>query len=124
MIRTAMACLLAATLAASGVAAVAQQEAERGTGVVLRGLDKINGAVEDVRLVNGARVALGRLQIRLEECRFPAGSPATDAWAFLEIREAGREEAIFRGWMIASSPALNPLDHARYDVWVLRCTTS
>jgi len=25
--------------------------------------------------------------------------------------------------MIASSPALNALDHPRYDVWVMRCTT-
>ncbi|MGB1970407.1 MAG: DUF2155 domain-containing protein, partial [Paracoccaceae bacterium] len=30
----------------------------------------------------------------------------------------------FMGWMVASSPALNPLDHRRYDVWVLRCAMS
>lgn len=104
--------------------AAAQEPAERGTGAVLRGLDKINGEVEDVRLVNGAHVSLGRLQIRLTECRHPAGNPAGDAWAFLEITEEGRPEPVFRGWMIASSPALNPLDHTRYDIWVLRCTTS
>jgi hypothetical protein len=122
MIRAA---LLALALA-PGTAAAAQEtrEAERGTGAVLRALDKVSGAVEDVTLPNGARAEIGRLEIRLEECRHPAGSPATDAWAFLEIRDAGEAEPVFRGWMVASSPALNPLDHARYDVWVLRCTTS
>ena len=30
---------------------------------------------------------------------------------------------IFRGWMFASSPALNPLEHPVYDVWVINCTT-
>ena len=30
---------------------------------------------------------------------------------------------IFRGWMFASSPALNALEHAVYDVWVIDCKT-
>ncbi|MEM9495527.1 MAG: DUF2155 domain-containing protein [Pseudomonadota bacterium] len=30
---------------------------------------------------------------------------------------------IFRGWMFASSPALNPLEHGVYDVWVIDCKT-
>ncbi len=32
-------------------------------------------------------------------------------------------ENIFRGWMFASSPALNALEHPVYDVWVIDCTT-
>ena len=122
MIRAALCALALAPVTAA--AAQETREAERGTGAVLRALDKVSGAVEDVSLRNGARTELGQLEIRLEECRHPAGSPATDAWAFLEIREEGEAEPVFRGWMVASSPALNPLDHARYDVWVLRCTTS
>jgi len=34
-----------------------------------------------------------------------------------------RQYPDFDGWMIASAPALNALDHARYDVWVMRCKT-
>ena len=30
---------------------------------------------------------------------------------------------IFRGWMFASSPALNSLEHPVYDVWVVDCKT-
>ncbi len=28
---------------------------------------------------------------------------------------------LFSGWMFASSPALNPLEHSIWDVWVLAC---
>ncbi|WP_371060010.1 DUF2155 domain-containing protein [Rhodosalinus sp. 5P4] len=111
-------------LAGLPVASAAQEAAERGTGAVLRGLDKISGTVEDVTLVNGARVTLGRLEISLRECRYPEGDPSGDAWAYVVIREDGKAEPVFAGWMTAASPALNALDHARYDVWVLRCTTS
>jgi hypothetical protein len=31
------------------------------------------------------------------------------------------ETALFEGWLIASAPALNAMDHPRYDVWALRC---
>ncbi|MEM1379301.1 MAG: DUF2155 domain-containing protein [Pseudomonadota bacterium] len=30
-------------------------------------------------------------------------------------------DAIFKGWMFASSPALNALEHPTYDVWVISC---
>ncbi len=30
---------------------------------------------------------------------------------------------IFRGWMFASTPALNALEHPVYDVWVISCKT-
>lgn len=30
--------------------------------------------------------------------------------------------AIFRGWMFASSPSLNAMEHPTYDVWVISCT--
>lgn len=33
------------------------------------------------------------------------------------------EDMIFSGWMFASSPALNGVEHAVYDVWVIDCKT-
>ncbi|MEM9897786.1 MAG: DUF2155 domain-containing protein [Pseudomonadota bacterium] len=33
------------------------------------------------------------------------------------------EESVFSGWMFASSPALNALEHPVYDVWVIDCQT-
>ena len=65
-----------------------------------------------------------RTEISLQECRYPEGDPAGDAFAFLTVRETGIADPVYRGWMIATAPALNPMDHPRYDVWVMRCTTS
>jgi len=98
-------------------------EATLAPGAVLRGLDKVSGALTDMELRAGERATLGRLEIRLDECRFPTGNPSGDAYALIEITENSADTPIFDGWMIASSPALNALDHARYDVWVLRCIT-
>ncbi|GAA4218359.1 DUF2155 domain-containing protein [Sagittula sp. NFXS13] len=105
------------------VAVSAQEAVNPGTGAVLRGLDKLNAKVADFTLPNGGMEVIGLMEVNLRECRYPAGDPTGNAYAYLTIREAGVAQPVFDGWMIAGSPALNPLDHARYDVWVLRCTT-
>ncbi|WP_323770382.1 DUF2155 domain-containing protein [Antarctobacter sp.] len=112
----------AVLLALAAVPAGAQEKASNGTGAVLRGLDKLNAKVTDIVLQNGETEVLGLIEIALKECRYPEGDPSGDAYAFLTIREAGVAKPVFSGWMIASSPALNAMDHARFDVWVLRCT--
>ena len=104
--------------------AAAQVETEKAPGAVLRGLDKFSGQVVDIELPAGRTVQFERLTITLTECRYPAGNPSGDAFAGLQITETGREGVVFSGWMIASSPGLNPMEHARYDVWVMRCMTS
>ena len=37
-----------------------------------------------------------------------------------EGEESERRE-IFSGWMFASSPALNALEHPTYDIWAIDC---
>ena len=97
-------------------------EMSSGTQAVLRALDKVSGEVEDLPVSVGTVIAYGRLTIALTACRFPAENPASDAFAFLQITDTQRGESVFQGWMVASSPALNALDHPRYDVWVLSCS--
>lgn len=102
----------------------AQEAVNWGEGAVLRALDKLDAKVHDVALGNGESRDVGLITIEMSECRYPVGDPSGNAYAFLTIREQGQSDPVYRGWMIASSPALNPLDHPRYDVWVIRCTTS
>lgn len=90
-------------------------------GAILRGLDKVSGVVNDITLPVGTQVKLGFLTVKLSECRYPQNNPSGDAFAHLTIVQDGHSAPSFDGWMTASSPALNPLDHSRYDVWVLRC---
>ena len=114
--------LVLAFLAGPAAAQVASLVAD-APGAVLRGLDKIDGRVDDITLTVGETARFGRLQVTLEACRYPRRNPAGDAYAWLTIRRDGGT-ALFEGWMIASSPALSALDDPRYDVWVMRCTTS
>lgn len=118
MIRAALA------FAALALPAAAQDNVVNGSGAVLRVLDKLNGTVQDIEVANADIRGVERIEVALTECRYPGGNAAGEAFAFLTVREAGIAEPVFRGWMIASSPALNPMEHPRYDVWVLRCTTS
>lgn len=103
---------------------MAQRANVSARGVVLRATDKVSGDVVEFELAPNQTKQLGRIQVTLDECRYPAENPSGDASAFLVIRNAGDAAPIFEGWMLASSPALNALDHPRYDVWVLRCITS
>ena len=102
----------------------AQEAARSGQGAMIRTLDKVSGRTEDLEFGLLQRHSIGKLQIELTDCRYPADNPSGDAFAQLDIREAGATEPFFRGWMIASSPAISALDHPRYDVWVLRCIIS
>lgn len=107
-----------------GGAALAQEATAVGTGAVLRGLDKLTGQVSDIELTPGGLTKFGHIEIVLEDCRYPDGNPSGDAYAFLTVRDVNEEDQVYSGWMVASAPALNPMEHKRYDVWPLRCTTS
>ena len=104
--------------------ALAQQETSQARGALVRTLDKLSGTTRDIEIPVGQAARFGRITISLQECRFPVGNPSGDAFAALQINEVGRDDALFRGWMIASAPALSAMDHARFDVWVIRCTTA
>ncbi|PSL19636.1 DUF2155 domain-containing protein [Shimia abyssi] len=94
-------------------------------GAQLRGLDKLTGDLVDFDLENGFSVNFGALRVDMAQCRYPEDNATGEAFAYLTIWEDNGAGAVaFEGWMVASSPALSALDHARYDVWVLRCSTS
>ncbi len=90
---------------------------------VLRGLDKVTARVREYELPVGQTMRMGGLEITVKACHTRPPEEPPESTAFLEIderRSRGRER-IFSGWMFASSPALNPLEHPVYDVWVMTC---
>ncbi len=95
-----------------------------GDGVRLKGLDKVSGEVTDIDLGRGETKPIGRIEVTLADCRYPEDNVAGEGFAWLTIRDPARDAVLFDGWMVASSPALNALDHPRYDIWVIRCTTA
>ena len=111
---------LAAGLALIAGASLAEPT-QTGRAGQVRVLDKITGRVADLSLAPGQETTFGYLTVSLGECRYPADNPEGDAFIQVVIRDAREPEPVFSGWMIASSPALNPFDHPRYDVWALSC---
>lgn len=115
--------LLLLALALGGGAAAAQEVAS-APGAVLRGLDKVSGATEDIEIAAGETKTFGRLTVSLSDCRYPVADPSANAYAHMTITDSAAGTVEFDGWMVASSPALSALDDPRYDVWLLRCKSS
>lgn len=120
-----LACALVALLAGLAPAAPAMAEPmeEKGT-AVLQALDKVTARVQQIEVPVGDAVGFGAITITVRACRKATPIDPPESAAFLEIDETRPDEAdmrLFSGWMFASSPALSPLEHPVYDVWVLDC---
>ncbi len=101
------------------------ETAVRG-GARMRQLDKMTGRTLTFEIAAGTEQMVDRLRVRLEACRSPDDNALHGTMAFVQIWDTRREgdPPVFSGWMFAESPALSALDHPRYDVWVISCTTS
>ncbi|UEM05105.1 DUF2155 domain-containing protein [Skermanella rosea] len=91
---------------------------------VLQGLDKVTARVVTIEVPVGQPVEFGSLRITAQTCRKASPVEPPESAAFLEILEERPDEAteaLFSGWMFASSPALSALEHPVYDVWVIDC---
>lgn len=108
-------------LAATGWNGAALADVIEAKGAMVRVLDRMTNQVTDFDLAPGQVQEEGRLSVRLDACRYPSDQPLGEAYAHLTILDKQQTDPIFKGWMIASSPGLNALDHPRYDVWVLHC---
>ncbi|NVJ99593.1 MAG: DUF2155 domain-containing protein [Alphaproteobacteria bacterium] len=92
--------------------------------VVLRALDKITARITELEVPVGNEARFGTLRLKALYCRTRPPIEPPETFAYLEIDDLKRNdtvERVFEGWMVASSPALNPLEHPVYDVWVINC---
>ena len=91
------------------------------------GLDKITGRITQFDVYIDETVLFGALEITPRACYSHPAEEAQRNTAFLEVDQRslqGNSKRIFTGWMFADSPALNAVDHAIYDVWLIECKTS
>lgn len=111
---------MACVLAMAAPVAYGQTIAD-AAGAKLRFLDRLSGSVEDFVLARGESRVVGRLSVRMDQCRYDVENPGAEAYVHLTVTTDADGAKIFDGWMVASSPAISALDHPRYDVWALRC---
>lgn len=101
-----------------------ESEAVPQNRVVLRALDKITARITEFELEIGEELRFGTLSLVAKYCRTRPPIEPPETFAFLEIddiKRGGVRDRVFEGWMVASSPALNALEHPVYDVWVINC---
>lgn len=91
------------------------------------GLDKITGRITRFDVYIDETVLFGALEITPRACYSRPATESQRTSAFLEVDQrslTGVSKRIFNGWMFADSPALNAVDHAIYDVWLVECKVS
>jgi len=101
-----------------------EEQSDPKNRVLLRALDKITARITEVELEVGQELRFGTLALKARYCRTRPPIEPPETFAFLEIddlKRGGTRERVFEGWMVASSPALNALEHPVYDVWVISC---
>lgn len=92
--------------------------------VMMQGLDKITARTRTFEVPIGASRDFGSLEITARTCHKTPPEEPPERRAFLEIVDVRPDRdavTVFSGWMFASSPALNALEHPVYDVWVVDC---
>jgi hypothetical protein len=105
--------------------AVAQAHA-RPT-LLLRGLDKITGRAFDIVAPLNTPVKFATLSVTARYCYSTPASETPETAAFVQIEDNRPDKPkreVFSGWMYASSPGLNGMQHPLYDVWVIFCRTN
>lgn len=94
---------------------------------VLQGLDKVTARISTVSAPVGGTATFGTLSIEVSTCQERPPTLPPESAAFLRIDDHPPDapaRRLFSGWMFASSPALNALEHPVYDVWMLSCRSA
>jgi len=94
---------------------------------VFDGLDKVTATITTFEVPIDGVGRFGALTVVPRVCytRPPTEPPKTTS--FVEIDEqqlTGGSRRIFTGWMFASSPGINGVEHPVYDVWLKTCKMS
>lgn len=109
---------------APGAATTTPPQPEGQMTLLLRGLDKITGRPSEITAPIGKPVRYATLTITARYCYSTPPSETPETSAFVQIDDNRPDQParrIFSGWIYASSPGLNAVDHPLYDVWAIRC---
>lgn len=118
---------LAAALAALALATPALADTIANPVAQFSGLDKITGRITTFDVYIDETVQFGALQITPRACYTRPPTETQRTSVFVEVDQVslkGSIDRVFTGWMFADSPALNAIDHAVYDIWLLDCKQS
>ncbi len=106
----------------------------RGGAAIIQAIDKVTAETLKFEAPVGQPIRYKTLIITVRACETTAADEEQpDSAAYLTVdsqpkaapgRSAPAARQVFRGWMFASSPGLNPLQHPVYDAWLISCRAS
>ena len=101
---------------------------------IMQALDKVTTETMRFEVPVGQPIRYKTLVFTVRACETAAAdevAPETTAYVIVDTQpkaQAGRPapagRQIYKGWMYASSPGLNPLQHPVYDAWLIACKQS
>lgn len=115
----------------------------RGTVATFIGVDRNAGTRQRFNVAVGREATFGTLRLAVSACYKSHPDDPFEAWAYLKVMDQGRPRTIQlavlpqrerarqaersgvrelrKGWIIASSPSVTPVDHPVYDVVLATC---
>jgi len=127
MMRAARRLRLCSAALAGGISLLAlpaQADKIKNPTAVFAGLDKITGRLIAFEAAVDETVQFGSLQLTARVCYSRPDYDNPQTTSFVEVDEVtgeGKYRRLFGGWMFASSPGLNAIEHPVYDVWLTEC---
>lgn len=92
---------------------------------VVRVLNKVTAHGQNLELKDGQSAVSGKLHVTASRCQHSDPTSLPDDAALITLSEITAaeqpERALFSGWMYASSPSVNALEHPIYDVTLVSC---
>ena len=99
--------------------------ANEGRFVEIKILDKVSSKTDLLKLEMGKEINFKGLLIKSFKCKNSEFDDNPEITAYIQVKDMtnkdNNEVFIFNGWTFSSSPAVNPFDHAVYDIWLTRC---
>ena len=99
--------------------------ANEGRFVEIKVLDKVSSKTDLLKLETGKELKFKGLLIKSLKCKNSEFDDNPEITAYIQVKDMtnkdNNEVFIFNGWTFSSSPAVNPFDHAVYDIWLTRC---
>lgn len=110
---------------------VAAKPRVRGGAAIIQAIDKVTAESLKFEAPVGQPIRYKTLIITVRACETTAADEEQpDSAVYMTVdsqpkaapgRAAPAPRQVFRGWMFASSPGLNPLQHPVYDAWLISC---
>ena len=95
---------------------------------IFQGLDKITARIKTFEIQVGIPKKFGILDIDLQKCVYSLPLDEPESIAYIKVLDKSDKYSvtkdklsIFEGWIFASSPALNAMEHPVYDVSLISC---